>query len=267
MITFRVGATDAEVFEKEFAPVFTAEDLVNLGFTQIYLKLMIDGVSSSPFSATSIGPIPRPETTLKEKITEQSRMAFARPRKEVEEEILSWHKPTEVEKKERKIIGRVPADALLREREQEKPEKPKENRPFERAFKDLGPHRENVSEQVKSESAPENRKVDERQVEKKPNPISLNQLQKSEQRKSKGPTQESVNALRIALAGLVKQDEKKVDSVSAQKEPEKKMEQKPKESEKSTQEKSGEEKNIDKKEKTKETKEVPEDELKRILGI
>ena len=45
MIAFRVGATDAEVFEKEFAPVFVLEDLVNLGRYQLYLKLMIDGLS------------------------------------------------------------------------------------------------------------------------------------------------------------------------------------------------------------------------------
>ncbi|HLD34263.1 MAG TPA: type IV secretion system DNA-binding domain-containing protein, partial [Patescibacteria group bacterium] len=38
MIMFRVGAYDAEVLEKEFAPQFTAEDLVNLGSYQIYLK-------------------------------------------------------------------------------------------------------------------------------------------------------------------------------------------------------------------------------------
>src|SRR6201999_2730943 len=60
MITFRVGAYDAEVLEKEFAPQFTAEDLVNLGRFQIYLKLMIDGVSSPPFSATTLNPIERP---------------------------------------------------------------------------------------------------------------------------------------------------------------------------------------------------------------
>jgi hypothetical protein len=53
LITFRVGATDAEVFEKEFAPKFLAEDLVNLGFAQIYLRLMIDGIGSQPFSAKS----------------------------------------------------------------------------------------------------------------------------------------------------------------------------------------------------------------------
>src|SRR3990172_8101973 len=54
MITFRVGAFDSEVLEKEFAPTFMAADLVNLGFAQVYLKLMIDGVSSQPFSATTL---------------------------------------------------------------------------------------------------------------------------------------------------------------------------------------------------------------------
>ena len=60
MITFRVGAYDADVLEKEFAPQFTAEDLVNLGMFQMYLKLMIDGVGSVPFSASSLPPFPEP---------------------------------------------------------------------------------------------------------------------------------------------------------------------------------------------------------------
>ncbi len=91
MITFRVGAFDAEVLEKEFAPVFTAEDLVNLGFAQIYLKLMIDGVSSQPFSATTMLPIGKPEVSFKEDVINASHAQFARPRKEVEEVIAKFH--------------------------------------------------------------------------------------------------------------------------------------------------------------------------------
>jgi hypothetical protein len=91
MITFRVGAFDAEVLEKEFAPIFTAEDLVNLGFTQIYLKLMIDGVSSQPFSATTMGPIARPEISFKDAVIESSRKQFASTRGEVEKSIIDWH--------------------------------------------------------------------------------------------------------------------------------------------------------------------------------
>ncbi len=91
MVTFRVGATDAEVLEKEFAPIFTQEDLVNLGMHQIYLKLMIDKVSSRPFSARTMGPIPKPEVNLRDKIIEMSRQQFSRPRADVENEIKDWH--------------------------------------------------------------------------------------------------------------------------------------------------------------------------------
>ena len=51
MITFRVGATDAEVFEREFGQVFLAADFVNLARFQVYLSLMIDSAGSPPFSA------------------------------------------------------------------------------------------------------------------------------------------------------------------------------------------------------------------------
>jgi hypothetical protein len=91
MVTFRVGAFDAEVLEKEFAPTFTAEDLVNLGKYQIYLKLMIDEVSSHPFSATTMNIIPQPEISFRRQVLENSWKQFTRPRAEVEEEIRKWH--------------------------------------------------------------------------------------------------------------------------------------------------------------------------------
>jgi len=56
IISFRLGVTDAEILEKEFNPVFSSEDLVNLPNFHIYLKLMIDGVVSRPFSGVTIRP-------------------------------------------------------------------------------------------------------------------------------------------------------------------------------------------------------------------
>ncbi len=109
MIAFRVGAFDAEVFEKEFAPVFISEDIVNLGFTQIYLKLMIDGVSSQPFSANSLPPIKKPDLNYKDDIMEHSRKVFARPKPEVEELINKWHEPITIEKKPRSDAPRSEA--------------------------------------------------------------------------------------------------------------------------------------------------------------
>lgn len=99
MISFRVGSYDAEILEKEFAPVFTAEDMVNLGFVQIYLKLMIDGVASSPFSATTLAPIPKPEISIKDKVVEISRAYYANPKAEVEKKIQEWHSADNSEQK------------------------------------------------------------------------------------------------------------------------------------------------------------------------
>lgn len=54
LISFRVGAEDAPILAKEFQPTFDVEDLLNLPNHAIYLKLMIDGTPSRPFSATTI---------------------------------------------------------------------------------------------------------------------------------------------------------------------------------------------------------------------
>ncbi|MEI6396939.1 MAG: type IV secretion system DNA-binding domain-containing protein [Candidatus Taylorbacteria bacterium] len=91
MMVFRVGATDAEFLEKEFAPQFEIEDLVNLGFAQVYLKLMIDGLTSSPFSATTLPPIPHPDISFVKEITDSSRAQFSHPRAQVEESIIKFH--------------------------------------------------------------------------------------------------------------------------------------------------------------------------------
>jgi hypothetical protein len=114
MIVFRVGAYDAEILEKEFAPQFTAEDIVNLGFAQIYLKLMIDGISSQPFSATTLGPIAQPAHSLVKETIELSRRQFAHPRAEVEKTIAEWHEPVIVPPKPRAgTAARAPAPAPI----------------------------------------------------------------------------------------------------------------------------------------------------------
>jgi len=102
-ISFRVGPFDAETLEVVFAPQFTATDLVNLGFAQIYLTLMIDGIGSKPFSAVTLPPIPHAEISHADQVIAASRARFARPRAEVEEFIRIWHEP--VKKREKKESG------------------------------------------------------------------------------------------------------------------------------------------------------------------
>ncbi len=100
-IAFRVGPFDAEVLETVFAPKFMAVDLVNLGFAQIYLTLMIDGIGSAPFSATTLSPLEPPRNSARADIIVSSQKQFAHPRAGVEAMIAAWHLPLHDEPRER----------------------------------------------------------------------------------------------------------------------------------------------------------------------
>ncbi len=105
LIVFRVGPFDAEVLETVFDPVFTPEDLVNLGLGQIYLSLMIDGVGSPPFSAETIPPIEAPNITYRDDVIMSSRHAFGVPRAKIEAIIKQKQEefiPPPKEKKEKR---------------------------------------------------------------------------------------------------------------------------------------------------------------------
>ena len=83
-VCFRVGPFDAETLETVFMPKFTKEDLVNLGFAQVYLTLMIDGVGSQPFSAMTLPRIEPPAQSCKQEVIAASRTQFGNAREAVE---------------------------------------------------------------------------------------------------------------------------------------------------------------------------------------
>ncbi len=89
LIVFRVGAFDAEYLAKEFLPEFTEADLVNLDKYNAYIKLMINGVTSAPFSMQTIPPAAESENS-REKVIAVSRERYARDRSVVEDKILRW---------------------------------------------------------------------------------------------------------------------------------------------------------------------------------
>ena len=64
IIVFRIGAVDAETLAPEFAPEFRVTDFTNLPNYHIYLKMMIDGGVSKPFSAVTLAPDALPENSL-----------------------------------------------------------------------------------------------------------------------------------------------------------------------------------------------------------
>jgi CxxC-x17-CxxC domain-containing protein len=98
IVAFRVGAADAEFLEKEFEPAVMMNDLVNLPKYNIYLKLMIDGISSNAFSSTGLEPFSTVASCgLQEKVIKISRERYARNREEIEEKIDRWANSKEKE--------------------------------------------------------------------------------------------------------------------------------------------------------------------------
>jgi DNA helicase HerA-like ATPase len=87
IISFRVGIEDAKLLAGEFYPTFDETDLVNLPNHQIYLKLLIDGAPSKPFSAVTLPPQAK-KSSHKVEIIALSRTRYAKQRKVVEQEIL-----------------------------------------------------------------------------------------------------------------------------------------------------------------------------------
>jgi len=90
IVSFRIGAEDAEFLEKEFAPNFLIEDLVNLPKYNIYLKLMINGLTGDAFSALTLPPILKEEKSNQEKIIKASQERYSTQRKIIEDKITRW---------------------------------------------------------------------------------------------------------------------------------------------------------------------------------
>jgi hypothetical protein len=87
LLAFRLGHEDAEALAPVFRPVFQESDLMNTPNFDIRLKLMIDGVTSDPFSATTL-PLPEMPQSSSESLVRMSRARYARPRERVESELL-----------------------------------------------------------------------------------------------------------------------------------------------------------------------------------
>lgn len=198
MMTFRVGATDAEYLEKEYAPAFTAEDLVNLDRFQVYIKLMIDDMASAPFSARTLPPIAVPHISYRDVAIGRSREQFSRPRQVVEEEIIEWHKKS--------FGGKSEGD-----REKREERGAKGNDGDHRDHRDRGA-RENRRDMPRQGGRPlgpkknDGPKKPDREMEIR-NAVSLERMKQKrheeESRRAKGPTPEHVAELRNALAAVL----------------------------------------------------------------
>ncbi len=86
MVAFRIGTEDADFLSKEFAPVFTPFDLVNVEAYTANAKILIDNTASRPFNM-SMPPLSKGDTKLTAAIKQLSRLKYGRDREIVEAEI------------------------------------------------------------------------------------------------------------------------------------------------------------------------------------
>lgn len=83
MIVFRVGAKDASILSNEFHPTFSEIDMINLPRYSIFLKLMINGATSQPFSANTL-PIKPIYISFKNEIICHSQSVYGKKKQDVE---------------------------------------------------------------------------------------------------------------------------------------------------------------------------------------
>lgn len=87
MVAFRVGVQDAEFLEKQFTPVFSKQDLINIDNFNAYAKILMNGMTSAPFNIRTLPPLFGNPGRIA-RIKELSRARYGRDRREVEEEAL-----------------------------------------------------------------------------------------------------------------------------------------------------------------------------------
>jgi len=93
MAVYRISTEDANFVEQQFKPIFTSSDIVKLDNFNSYVKMLVNGTPTKPFSMTSHWSMtPKGNTEIVEKIKELSYLKYGRAREEVENEIMEKYK-------------------------------------------------------------------------------------------------------------------------------------------------------------------------------
>lgn len=89
MMSFKVGADDAEYMAKEYAPVLTESDVLGIANYKAYIKLNINNTTSRPFSLETIWDTSKSNKKVAQIVKEYSRMKYGRKREFVDQEIAA----------------------------------------------------------------------------------------------------------------------------------------------------------------------------------
>ena len=89
LISFKVGVSDAEFLSKEFEPLFSEQDLINLENRFAYVKMLANGEVQPPFSMQTIMSPINPDVQISDAIKKLSRLKYGRDINDVEAEVRS----------------------------------------------------------------------------------------------------------------------------------------------------------------------------------
>jgi hypothetical protein len=89
MMSFKVGADDAEYMAKEYAPVLTEQDVLGIANYKAYIKLSINNTTSRPFSLETIYDLSKSNKKIGEIVSQYSRMKYGRKKEFVDQEIAA----------------------------------------------------------------------------------------------------------------------------------------------------------------------------------
>jgi DNA helicase HerA-like ATPase len=88
LVSFRIGADDAEYLVKQFEPDYSVKDLINTENLHAVLRVLIDGQPSKPFTI-KLRPPERGSLERAQALAELSSLTYGKDVSTVEEDILS----------------------------------------------------------------------------------------------------------------------------------------------------------------------------------
>jgi len=94
LTSFRVGPEDADFLEKQFAPVFTASDIVNVDNYNCFVRLLMNNELTKPFNMKTYPPT-HGDQEVANALKELSRLRYGRDATIVNREIMSRMQLTE----------------------------------------------------------------------------------------------------------------------------------------------------------------------------
>jgi len=87
LISFRVGSEDGEFLEKQFAPVFSQNDLVNVDNYNGFAKILVKNILTKPFNIKTYPPT-KGNPEISQALKELSRLKYGRDKDIVNKEIM-----------------------------------------------------------------------------------------------------------------------------------------------------------------------------------